>query len=505
MSPDRIRPGDAAHHGDVPDEHAAADASPPEEEAVEEAPPSEEEIAVEEAIAAEPLPPSPPATKAPARAPSSFVTEPPPPTSANGEGAAAPLRRPRRPHGVLRRLYYGETHFDFVRRRRIWITFSLAVIAAGAISLATRGLNLDIEFVGGTAWTVQTHTVTVTQARSALGPVGLSGATITRLGAPPKTLEVEAKLPKGQSASTSSAIATKVSDILARLAHINPAAVSVEQVGPAWGSQITNKAIEALIVFFVLVSLYISLFFEWRMALAAILAMIHDILVTLGVYSLTGFDVTPDSVVAFLTIIGYSLYDTIVVFDRVRDNARHLANRDRMSISDLINLSMNQTLARSLNTSLVAILPILSVLVLGAQILGATTLQYFGLALTIGLTTGAYSSIFIASPLVALMKERESRYRQLSERLRSRGIDKVLLSPLAVAEGALSQDTYAPTRQAASQRAIATRERSGPIRPGAATAVAPTPEAAPSEPRPRPQPRPQRAPAARRRRRGGRR
>ena len=200
--------------------------------------------------------------------------------------------------------------------------------------------------------------------------------------------------------------------------------MNVEHVGPSWGSQITNKALEALIVFFILVSVYISIFFEWRMALAAILAMFHDILVTVGVYSLVGFDVTPDTVVAFLTILGYSLYDTIVVFDRVRDNAHHLAQRDRIVFSDLINLSMNQTLARSLNTSLVAILPILSVLVLGAQILGATTLQYFGLALLIGLTTGAYSSIFIASPLVAMMKEREPHYRQLTERLHKRGIDR---------------------------------------------------------------------------------
>ncbi|MGB9112172.1 MAG: protein translocase subunit SecF, partial [Acidimicrobiales bacterium] len=470
MSPDRIRPGDAAGRGEpsgaeTPEEEASFE----EETSFEDEPELEEEEEEEEEVGDEeeqeelidgeveaeaeaeesPEPKTSPVVESPV-----FSSELPQPIATNGEGGDGASRPPPRRHGALRRLYFGETRYDFVRRRRYWFAFSLAVIAAGAISLGTRGLNLDIEFVGGTAWTVQTHTVTVTQARNALAPVGLSGATITRLGAPPKTLEVEAKLPKGQSIAKSTSIAAKVSDILGRLAHVNPANVSVEQVGPAWGSSITNKAVEALIVFFVLVSVYISLFFEWRMALAAILAMVHDILVTVGIYSLTGFDVTPDSVVAFLTIIGYSLYDTIVVFDRVRDNARHLANRDRMNLSDLINLSMNQTLARSLNTSLVAILPILSVLVLGAQILGATTLEYFGLALTIGLATGAYSSIFIASPLVAVMKEREPRYRQLSERLRSRGIDKVLLSPVAVAAGALSQETYAPTRQAASQRAM---------------------------------------------------
>src|SRR6202000_1780974 len=151
----------------------------------------------------------------------------------------------------------------------------------------------------------------------------------------------------------------------------------------------------------------------WRMAAAAIVAVAHDVLVTVGIYSLSGFEVTPDTVVAFLTILGYSLYDPLVVFDRIRDNVKNLSVRDRLTFSDVVNLSMNQTLARSINTSLVAILPILAVLVLGAQVLGATTLQYFGLALLVGLATGAYSSIFIASPLVALMKEREPRYRML--------------------------------------------------------------------------------------------
>ena len=188
---------------------------------------------------------------------------------------------------------------------------------------------------------------------------------------------------------------------LGSLTHQSAQTVSIDSVGPTWGSQITHKAVVALIVFFILIALYISIFFEWRMAFAAIVAVLHDILVTVGIYSLTGLEVTPDTVVAFLTILGYSLYDTIVVFDRVRDNTKNLTLRDRLTYSDIVNASMNQTLARSINTSLVAVMPILAVLVLGAEILGATTLQYFGLALLVGLTTGAYSSIFIASPLVA--------------------------------------------------------------------------------------------------------
>ena len=198
------------------------------------------------------------------------------------------------------------------------------------------------------------------------------------------------------------------------------------------------QAIEALIVFLIVISAYISIFFEWKMALAAIVAVVHDIVVTVGIYSIFSFLVTPDTVVAFLTVLGYSLYDTIVVFDRVRDNSRGLGATGKLTYTDVVNLSMNQTLARSINTSLVAILPILAVLVLGAQILGAVTLEYFGLALLIGLTSGAYSSIFIASPLLAMMKEHEPRYRQIRERLESRGTATQLLTPAAVAAGALS-------------------------------------------------------------------
>ena len=390
-------------------------------------------------------------------------------------------------HGRFRRLYYGETTFDFVRKKRTWFAISAAVILIGIISLSVRGLDLSIEFVGGTSWTVSSQTLTIQQAQTAIATTGLSGETIVSLGTgSARSIEVQAKLPKGQSASAHQTQADKVQSALQKVAHkssVND--VSVESVGPSWGGQITQKAILALIVFFILIALYISIFFEWRMAIAAIVAVIHDILVTVGIYSVIGFLVTPDTVVAFLTILGYSLYDTIVVFDRVRDNVQHLSVRDRLTFSDIVNLSMNQTLARSINTSLVAIMPILSILVIGAQLLGATTLQYFGLALLVGLTTGAYSSIFIASPLVAVMKEREPRYRQLRERIELRGPSAWLLSPADVARG-FGGDAPARSRQGASQLAL------GGDRPrGNAT------------PRPPSQPVTRRPPA--RRRRGGRR
>ncbi|HVB00763.1 MAG TPA: protein translocase subunit SecF [Acidimicrobiales bacterium] len=337
------------------------------------------------------------------------------------------------------RLYYGETSIDFVRRKRTWFAISAAVILAGVISLATQGLNLGIDFSGGTSWTLQSRTISVAQAKNAITPLGYGGAAITQLGnntSSTRTINVQAKLPKGQTPAAQQRDANAVAAALAKLTGQNNInAVSINAVGPTWGSQITNKAEIALLVFFIMIALYISIFFEWRMALAAIIAVAHDILVTVGIYSLSGLQVTPDTVVAFLTILGYSLYDTIVVFDRVRDNTKNLSVRDRLTYSDVVNLSMNQTLARSINTSLVAVMPILAVLVLGAQILGATTLQYFGLALLVGLTTGAYSSIFIASPLVALMKEREPRYQELRARLVARGGDRVLLSPAMIAAG----------------------------------------------------------------------
>jgi preprotein translocase subunit SecF len=383
--------------------------------------------------------------------------------------------------GRFRRLYYGQTKFDFVRRRRIWFAISGIIILAGAVSLATRGLNYSIEFVGGTSWQVSANGVTVDQAKAALTPYGLGNATITTLGNKGSTdLEVQAKIGKVQGA-VNAAEQDKVADVLAKLTHTSPSAVSIEAVGPTWGSQITHKAVEALIVFVIMIAAYISIFFEWKMALAAIVAVIHDILVTVGVYSLLYFLVTPDTVVAFLTVLGYSLYDTIVVFDRIRDNTKGLGATGKLSFTDVVNLSMNQTLARSINTSLVAILPILSVLVLGADILGATTLEYFGLALLIGLTSGAYSSIFIASPLVAMMKEREPRYATIRQRLEARNVGIQLISAAGAAAGVLDdrEDRATGRRQ---KKGRAQPQQRGPLRPGAVRPTETRAEANGSEP-----------------------
>ena len=223
-----------------------------------------------------------------------------------------------------------------------------------------------------------------------------------------RTVQVEA----GADLTSNANEVADVTDALAKMAGVTPDVVQENDIGPSWGRDITTSAVRAVIIFLIVVSGYIWLRFEGKMAVAALAALLHDMLVTAGIYSLSGFQVSPDTVITFLTVLGYSLYDTIVVFDRVQENTRGLASTNRMTYSDTVNLSMNQVLARSLNTSLVAILPILSILVVGGFDLGATALIDFGLALFIGLTTGAYSSIFIASPLLALMKEREPALRR---------------------------------------------------------------------------------------------
>jgi preprotein translocase subunit SecF len=343
----------------------------------------------------------------------------------------------RRPNAFLR-LFRGETSFDFAGRWKRWVTISGAIILIGLISIGVRGLNFSIDFKGGTVWEVPS-TASVAHVRSVVGAAvpGLGQSTIqilTNTQTHQRTVEVQAAAKLTSDASQ----VAKVTTALANMAGVSPNDVQINDIGPSWGSEITDKAVESVIIFLVVVSVYIWLRFEGKMALAALIALAHDILITAGIYSLSGFQVSPDTVIAFLTILGYSLYDTIVVFDRVQENTRGLASTNRLTYTDTVNLSMNQVLARSLNTSLVAILPILSILVVGAWILGATALNNFGLALFVGLTTGAYSSIFIASPLLAVFKEREPRYAEIRRRLAAASGTGRRITPVAAATGDLS-------------------------------------------------------------------
>ena len=356
--------------------------------------------------------------------------------------------------GRLGRIYQGRTTVDFVGRKRTWFTISIVIIVLGLGSLGIRGFNLGIDFKGGSSWEVLAPHSSIAAMTSAVENAGLNNPTVEELGG--KTYQVTADINKlGAQAQTD--LTNKVAKAMAKAADKSFNQVSTSTVGPTWGGQITNRALEALIVFFIAVVAYISIRFEPKMAMAAFIAMVHDLLVTVGVYSLFGLQITPDTVIAILTILGYSLYDTVVVFDRVRDNAGVILKSGDLSYGEMVNLSMNQTLARSINTSLVAILPVLAVLLVGADILGATTLQSYGLALFVGLMSGAYSSIFIASPLLALMKEREPRFREMAERARLRS-DQRVLTPAAAA--LLSGD--GATRLARSTASTGTLSRTGP-------------------------------------------
>ena len=202
---------------------------------------------------------------------------------------------------------------------------------------------------------------------------------------------------------------------LARAAGISPNQINEEDVGPTWGSTISRKMIIGLIVFVILVTMYISVRFEVKMAAGALVALAHDLIITAGVYALVGREVTPETVIAILTILGYSLYDTVVIFDKVKENTESSAMVARDTYSGVVNSSLNQTLMRSVNTSLVVLLPIGALLLFGGQ-----TLKDFAFALFIGVASGTYSSIFVAAPILALLKEREPRFQQIKARAEAR-------------------------------------------------------------------------------------
>ena len=313
------------------------------------------------------------------------------------------------------RLYNGLTNYEFVGRWKRWFAFSAAVIILGLATLGARGLNLGIDFTGGTDWQVPAETATVAQTRDVLRPLGFADSKI-------QTLETGGqRYVRVQGEDTTPEQQAKVTAALAKMAETKTSEVSVTKVGASWGKDVTRKAFKALVVFFLAIVVYISLRFELKMAIAAVAAVVHDILITVGVYAVSGLSVSPATVIAFLTILGYSLYDTVVVFDKVDENVQSLGQSGRTRYSEIVNLSMNQVLMRSINTSLVAILPILSLLVLGAGVMGATALADFGFALFIGLLTGAYSSIFIASPLLAILKEREPQWKAVTNRVTGKG------------------------------------------------------------------------------------
>jgi preprotein translocase subunit SecF len=306
------------------------------------------------------------------------------------------------------RLYHGETTYDFVGRRRLWFTISGVLLLISLVSLFVPGLNFGIDFKGGAVFRVQPATaVTEAQVRQAVGPDA-------------KVVQVTEQQPVQVIVQTEELSQDQVATIRAELAKVGGVqsnAVSTDAIGSKWGSQVSRKALLALLAFLVVVTIYVSFRMEFKMAGAALVALLHDLIITAGIYALARFEVTPATVIALLTILGYSLYDTVVVFDKVRENTGSLTSMSRTTYSDAANLAVNQTMMRSLNTSLASLLPILGLLLVGAFLLGAETLKDLALALFVGVAAGTYSSVFIATPLVAAWKEREPRYRQLRARV----------------------------------------------------------------------------------------
>jgi preprotein translocase subunit SecF len=282
------------------------------------------------------------------------------------------------------------------------------LVLVSLISLIVPGLNFGIDFKGGAVFRVQPERpVTEAQVRRAVGPA-VEVVQVTE-GEPVQVIVQTEELGQPEVA--------RIRTGLAELAGVERNEVSTENIGSKWGSTVSRKAVLALLVFLVVVTIYVSLRMEFKMAVAALVALLHDLIITCGIFALARFEVTPASVIALLTILGYSLYDTVVVFDKVRENTGALTAMSRTTYSQATNLAVNQTMMRSLNTSLASLLPILGLLLVGSYLLGAETLKDLALALFVGVAAGAYSSIFIAPPIVAMWKEKEPRYAQLRARV----------------------------------------------------------------------------------------
>jgi len=323
-----------------------------------------------------------------------------------------PSRRRRREHVKLgnlgARLHRGEISYDFIGHRKLWYGISILITITAILGLAVRGLNMGIDFQGGAVFTTEKTSFSVSQAEDFAKKASGHDAVVQKLGN--DTLRIQIA---GMDTQQSDQIKTE----LAKDFKVDPETIAADLVGPSWGDQIANKAWQGLAIFMVLVVIYLAIAFEWRMAIAALVALIHDITITVGIYALVGFEVTPGTVIGLLTILGYSLYDTVVVFDSLKEQTKDITKQNRWTYSDIANRSINGTLVRSINTTVVALLPVAGLLFIGGGFLGAGTLNDISLSLFVGLAAGAYSSIFIATPLVADLKEREPAMKALRKRV----------------------------------------------------------------------------------------
>jgi preprotein translocase subunit SecF len=299
-------------------------------------------------------------------------------------------------------LHTGKRSFDIVGRRKLWYLIAGAMLLIAILGpLARGGFVFGIEFTGGSQFVVSD----ITQQDQ-----GTASDAVTSVvpEAVPKVSTVSTNAVRVQSDQMTGAETREVSAALADAYGVSPDSVTSSFIGPSWGADITGQALRGLLIFLALAAVVMALYFRtWKMSLAAMVALLHDLVITAGFYGITGFEITPAAVIGFLTILGYSLYDTVVVFDKIRENTHEDEGSSRRTFGESVNLAVNQTLVRSINTSVVAALPVASILFIGAFVLGAGTLRDISLALLIGILVGTYSTIFIASPLYAQLRESE--------------------------------------------------------------------------------------------------
>ncbi|WP_433538229.1 protein translocase subunit SecF [Micromonospora sp. CA-249363] len=323
-------------------------------------------------------------------------------------------------NGLASRLYNGEAGLNIVGRRKVWFGVAGVLILVAILSFALRGFSLGIEFAGGNSFQVPASVGTLDDAErevnSALAAenTGIEVATAQKVGGPGgDSYELRtAQL----SAEQTNAVKTKIAEDL----NIDPSQISGNQVSEAWGSQVTERAVLGLVIFIALVMVYLILRFEWRMAVAAVSSLFMNLILTAGIYSLVGFEVTPSTIIGFLTILGFALYDVVVVFDKVQENTRGITANNNMTYGEAANLAVNQSLMRSLNTSVVALLPVGGLLFIGAGLLGAGTLKDLGLVLFVGMAVAFLTSILVATPLLALLKNYDPRIQAHNKRVQAR-------------------------------------------------------------------------------------
>ena len=350
---------------------------------------------------------------------------------------AAPA--PRKKVSFAHRLWTGEISYDFVGHSRWWYMLSGTLILISILSLLIRGLDLGIEFRGGSNFKVTVPEVTATtlddfrQAVISSGPDELDGTTVATVGTGRVSIETRALTVDEQ---------ITVREAIADLAGTTSEAVDYQQIGASWGKQVTQQAGIALVVFLILVAFLIGIYFrDWKMAVSALVALLHDMIITVGIYALVGFTVTPATLTGLLTILGYSLYDTVVVFDKVRENTANLDDY-KWTYAEAANHSVNQVLVRSINTTVIGVLPVASILFAGAFILGSGPLEDIGLVLFIGMIIGAYSSIFIATPLLVHLRMGEPGMKQQAQRVAKRREKMAKASAQDVQEEAVPEATY---------------------------------------------------------------